>query len=191
MNQLQVEDQIFEAKDFSTDPLTVEAYENCTFVRCSFTNANLSNRRFIECVFNDCDLSNAKLHKTTLNDIKFVGCKLLGLHFDNCSEFLFTIFFENCAVDFSSFYKRSLKKTIFKRSSFKEVDFTEADLTGSIFDNCDLAKALFENTILEKADLRTAFHYSIDPEVNRIRKAKFSTAGIAGLLTKYDIVIDL
>ena len=190
MNQLQIEAQSFVAKDFSNEPLAAEAYENCTFIHCSFTNADLSNIRFIECVFNDCDLSNAKLHRTTFNDIKFIGCKLLGLHFENCSEFLFTVFFENCTIDFSSFYKRSLKKTAFINSSVKEVDFTGADLTGSTFDNSDLAKVLFENTILEKADLRNAYHYSIDPEINRIKKAKFSVAGIAGLLTKYDILIE-
>jgi len=32
-------------------------------------------------------------------------------------------------------------------------------------------------------------NYSIDPEKNKIKKARFSTAGIAGLLDKYDIEI--
>jgi hypothetical protein len=38
--------------------------------------------------------------------------------------------------------------------------------------------------------LRTSYNYSINPEVNRIKKAKFSTTGIAGLLHKYDIEIE-
>jgi hypothetical protein len=50
--------------------------------------------------------------------------------------------------------------------------------------------ATFESTIIEKADFRTSFNYSIDPEKNRIKKARFSLAGIAGLLDKYDIEID-
>jgi len=53
-----------------------------------------------------------------------------------------------------------------------------------------LAGAIFENTILEKADFRTSLNYSIDPENNRIRKAKFSILEISGLLDKYDIEID-
>ena len=69
-------------------------------------------------------------------------------------------------------------------------DFTEADLTNSVFDNCDLAGAKFEKTILEKADLRTSHNYSIDPEINKIKKAKFSVHGITGLLDKYDIEIE-
>lgn len=71
-----------------------------------------------------------------------------------------------------------------------EVDFTEANLTGSQFDACDLARALFENTILEAVDFRTSYNYSIDPTINRIKGAKFSQAGIAGLLDRYDIEID-
>jgi uncharacterized protein YjbI with pentapeptide repeats len=72
----------------------------------------------------------------------------------------------------------------------KEVDFSECDLTESIFENCDLNSANFDQTILEKADLRTAYNYSIDPEINRIKKAKFSIQSISGLLIKYDIKIE-
>jgi hypothetical protein len=42
---------------------------------------------------------------------------------------------------------------------------------------------------LEKTDFRSSFNYSIDPEVNRIKKAKFDRAGLAGLLDKYDLEI--
>ncbi|MGB5462457.1 MAG: pentapeptide repeat-containing protein, partial [Aureibaculum sp.] len=34
------------------------------------------------------------------------------------------------------------------------------------------------------------YNYSIDPEKNPIKKAKFSQDGIGGLLDKYDIVIE-
>jgi fluoroquinolone resistance protein len=53
-----------------------------------------------------------------------------------------------------------------------------------------MAGAIFENTILEKADFRTAYNYTIDPVQNRIKKAKFSVTGIAGLLSRYDIAIE-
>jgi uncharacterized protein YjbI with pentapeptide repeats len=71
-----------------------------------------------------------------------------------------------------------------------ETDFAECDLTNGVFDNCDLSGALFDHTNLEKADFRTAFNYSVDPENNRIKKAKFSLPGVTGLLHKYDIEID-
>jgi fluoroquinolone resistance protein len=70
------------------------------------------------------------------------------------------------------------------------VDFTNSDLTGLVFENCNLFGAIFENTILEKVDFRTSFNYSINPEINRIKKAKFSMVGIVGLLDKYNILIE-
>jgi len=83
-----------------------------------------------------------------------------------------------------------MKKTVFKNSQLHEADFSECDLTGSIFDNCDLAGATFDNTIIEKVDFRTSYNYSIDPERNKIKKARFSLLGVSGLLDKYDIEID-
>ena len=70
------------------------------------------------------------------------------------------------------------------------MDFSNADLSFSTFDFCDLQGALFDSTNLDRSDFRTAHHYSIDPENNRIKKAQFSLNGIIGLLDKYDIEID-
>ena len=60
----------------------------------------------------------------------------------------------------------------------------------AIFDNCDLARAAFVHSNLEKADLRTARNYTFDPELNRMKGAKFSHFGVSGLLTKYDISME-
>ncbi|MCW3075998.1 MAG: pentapeptide repeat-containing protein [Bacteroidetes bacterium] len=72
----------------------------------------------------------------------------------------------------------------------QEVDFSQADLSGSFFINCDLSRAVFDGTNLEKSDLRTSYNFTIDPERNKIKKARFSNAGLAGLLGKYDIIIE-
>ena len=83
-----------------------------------------------------------------------------------------------------------MKGTTFKNCSLREVDFTEAELSGSLFLECDLSDAKFEHTNLEKSDFTTALHYVIDPELNRIKGAKFSISGLSGLLIRYDIVIE-
>jgi uncharacterized protein YjbI with pentapeptide repeats len=114
---------------------------------------------------------------------------MVGFHFDLCDEFLFEVSFEKTILDLSSFYKRKLKNTSFNKCSLREIDFSEADLAGAVLNDCDLSKTLFENTILDKADLRTAFGYSINPELNSIKKTKFSIPGVIGLLDKYDIEI--
>jgi len=48
----------------------------------------------------------------------------------------------------------------------EQVDFTQSDLTGSAFKNCDLLNAIFKMTILEGADLKSSYNFSIDPEQN-------------------------
>ena len=137
-----------------------------------------------------CNLSLANLTKVLFNDVQFRDCKMLGLRFDTCNNFGLSFNFEQCILNHSSFYQAKLKKTTFQNTQLQEVDFTECDLKNVVFDNCDLARALFENTTLEKADFRTAFNYAIDPENNRIKKAKFSLVGVSGLLHKYDIQIE-
>lgn len=72
----------------------------------------------------------------------------------------------------------------------KEVSFIGTNLTNSSFENCNLDNAIFNDTQLAGADFRTAYNYKIDPEFNPMRKAKFSTQGIVGLLDKYDIKIE-
>jgi len=184
------EDKKFEKLNFIEKTLPFGVYENCIFFNCDFSNADLSNFSFAECKFSGCNISMAKLTKVTLNDVVFNSCKLLGLHFEDCNKMPFIISFENCTLNFSSFYKQKLKKIVFKNSEIREADFTDADLSAAIFDHCDLTKTKFENTILEKADFRTSFNYSINPELNKIKKAKFSMPGIIGLLDKYDIEIE-
>jgi fluoroquinolone resistance protein len=190
MEKAYVEDEKFEKIDFTENGLTRGEYENCVFIHCNFSNTDLSRTSFSECKFINCNLSLANLTNTVFRGIKFKDCKLVGLHFNHCDAFLFTVDFDHCLLNLSSFYKRKLKKTSFKHSNLREVDFTEADLTSSLFDNCDLLGATFEDTILEKADFRSSYHYSIHPEANKIKKAKFSMTGISGLLDKYDIEIE-
>ena len=83
-----------------------------------------------------------------------------------------------------------MRKAIFKDCTLHETDFTETDLTGSLFENCDLAGAVFSITVLENADLRSSVNFNIDPERNKIKKAKFSILGVTGLLMKYNIQIE-
>jgi fluoroquinolone resistance protein len=183
-------DITFEKKDFTQDALKKGEYESCIFKHCELSNTSLLDTAFVDCEFIDCNLSLAKLSGSLLRDVKFKGCKMLGLHFETCNQFGLSFTMEDCTVNHSSFYQTKLKKTIFKNVVMQEVDFTGCDLTASVFTNCDLLRATFDNTTLEKVDFRTAFNYSIDPERNRIKKAKFSVNGLHGLLAKYDITIE-
>lgn len=183
------EGQTFEKIDFTTEKFIKGEYEECVFVNCNFSGTDLSSTRFSDCSFSDCNLGNVKLGGTTLNNITFKGCKVLGWHFGDCERVLFSVKFENCILNYSSFFKVPLKATTFKDCQIHEADFTEADLTLATFNNCDLTKTLFDRSILEKADFRSAYNYSINPENNKMKKAKFSLHGLAGLLDKYGIEV--
>jgi hypothetical protein len=42
---------------------------------------------------------------------------------------------------------------------------------------------------LENSDFRTAHNFIVDPDKNKIKKAKFSVSGLPGLLLKYGLQI--
>lgn len=183
-------DQSYTAADF-TGKTPAGEYENCTFSGCDFSNADLSDTQFQDCVFRDSNLSLAKLRQTAFRNVEFKACKLLGLHFDDCNPFLFEVQFDHCTLNLSSFFGVSLKKTMFSSCQLEEVDFTEANLQEAVFDACNLSRAVFNRSNLEKADFRSALHYLIDPELNRMKGARFSVNGVAGLLAKYGIQLEV
>jgi len=190
MREAYVIDDIFDNINFTQRSLEVGEYENCTFRNCNFEYADFSNFKFTNCEFVDCNVSMTKLVGTAFRDVVFMDCKMFGMHFDDCNEFGMSFKFEGCALNNSVFYKTNIKRTIFKNCKLIEVDFAEADLTNSVFSNCDFSGATFERTNLEKADLRTSFNYTINPESNKLKKTKFSLSEVHGLLRRFDIEID-
>jgi uncharacterized protein YjbI with pentapeptide repeats len=131
-----------------------------------------------------------KILDTAFKTVKFTDCKLMGLRFEECNDFLFSVSFSNCQLNFSSFFKLKLKKIHFKNCMLQEVDFAQTDLSNSTFTDCDLSGALFSRSNLEKSDFRTSFNYSIDPVQNRLKKTLFSREGVVGLLDRFNIIIE-
>ena len=198
MKQVFIEEKTFDRTDFTQNPLSKGEYEYCKFVNCNFLKSDFSDIKFLECEFSGCNLSLVKLERSSLKEVKFKDCKMLGLNFGNCNAFEFVVYFDTCILNHSLFsditapvkQRVRFRRTVFKNSLLHEVDFTECDLSAAVFDNCDLTRTIFDRTMLEQADFRSSFNYSIDPELNRIKKAKFSQSGLAGLLEKYDLDLD-
>lgn len=189
MNQDYMEEEIFQKRDFTTSFLPKGSYESCTFIDCDFSNSDISDSKFMECEFKRCNLTMVELSNTILMNIKFSESKMLGLQFANCNTLLLSVSFSDCILNHSSFFTVNLKKTVFENTKLREVDFTKSDLTSSIFNNCDFTGAIFINTCIEKSDFSSSYNYVLDPDVNRIKKAKFGLPGVLGLLAKYDIEI--
>lgn len=182
--------QEFSNMDFTEIHFPTGDYEECVFSACSFSQSKLKGSNFSECKFVDCDLSMVNLTGITLRDCKFLRCKILGVKFESCNELLFSVDFVQCQLDFSSFFKLPLVNTVFNECGLLEVDFTQADLQGASFHQSDLSGAIFFESNLEKADFREAKNFSIDLEMNRMKKAKFTLAGAGGLLGKYKLDLE-
>ncbi len=187
MNDI-IYDKEFYGIDYTTTKIKND-YESCIFTNCNFSEISLRSFRFTECEFMDCDLSNAKIDETAFQDIQFINCKLLGLKFDSCSPFLLTFNFINCNLNFTSFYQLKIEKTIFKNCKMHEIDFAETNLSNAVFDNCDLSKSVFENSNLSKVNFISSYNFDINPELNILKKAKFSKENVIGLLSSYNIEI--
>jgi uncharacterized protein YjbI with pentapeptide repeats len=184
-----IEAQNFKNQDFTKKSLAKAKYDYCIFTDCNFGNSDLSSIAFVECTFVDCNLSNAKVDLTAFRTVKFSGCKLLGLRFDVCQKMMLAVSFENCVMDFVSFYGLKLPNTVFKNCQLHEADFSSSDFSNAVFDNCDFRLSTFDHTILEKADFQTAYNFEIHPTLNRIKKAKFSKENVVGLLLGFGIEI--
>jgi len=185
-----IENQQFISINYSGQKVQQTEFESCLFKDCNFTDANFSDNDFINCRFENCNFALTKLSGSGLKEVYFTGCKLVGIDFEVCSNFLFEVNFSQCVLDYSSFFGKKLKNTKFAECSLKEADFSTCDLSGAVFDRCDLLMTVFKQCNLEKTDFRSAYNYALDPEQNRMKKAKFSLSGLAGLLTKYKIDID-
>ena len=182
-------DQTFNTIDFEGQMLSRDGYDNCEFINCTFTNVDFADVSFMECTFKICDFSSSRLDNAGIKDVNFVECNFLGVDLSVCSPFLWKARFDDCQMDLIIASGMKLKGMEFTNCSLKEADFTEADLTSASFDGCNLERAIFQQSNLEKTDFRTAINYSFEPGNNILKKTQFSTSGIMGLLSSYDIVV--
>jgi fluoroquinolone resistance protein len=189
MEQLTYDDQTFDKLIMAGTVTRSREFQSCTFTNCDFSNSTFAGTKFLDCTFDGCNLSMAKLDSSTLNDVTFKNCKMLGVNFSPCADFLFSVGFDNCILDYSSFLGKKMLKTKFIRSTLKDVTFSQANLSGSSFEGCDLTAAVFNRTDLSAVNFVKAFNYDIDPEINNMKKAVFSAQGLEGLLTKHQLKV--
>lgn len=183
------QNKTFSAINYAEKELVGREFDKCNFKQVNFSNCKIQNCIFSDCVLEDCNLSLAQFPRTGFSSVKFKNCKLLGVDFNPVRDFSFSVSFDNCILDYASFSKKKLRNTLFKKCRILEANFEESDLTGSIFVDCDLNRASFSNTILIEVDFTSAYNFSIDPDKNQMKKAKFSVSGLQGLMEKYNLIV--
>jgi uncharacterized protein YjbI with pentapeptide repeats len=95
--------------------------------------------------------------------------------------------FQGCMMNYSSFLGLNLQGVNFVGCTLLEVDFSEIDLRKADFSDSDLERAIFRNSDIREADFSKARNYTLSPQLNKIKGAKFSLPEAMSLLYSMDI----
>lgn len=182
-------DKTYKNTIFGAYEIQRKEFENCTFDNCDFTQANFSGTLFIDCTFYECNFKEAKIGHVGFRNALFNHCNFTSVNFAMTDQVIHEFHFNTCLLDYAQFYALKLKKITFTNCSMVSVDFMQTDLSETLFDNCNLRLAVFTDANCEKADFYTSHDFTIDPEKTKLKRAIFSSEGIKGLLTKYNLVI--
>lgn len=188
-----IEDAEFKNLDLARGELKFKEIVETRFVKCSFSEALFHECRFRNCAFVDCDLTMLRVKSSQFSSVQFQGCKAIGINWAEASwangGFFRLIDFDDCTLNYSTFFGLKLRKMRLTNCIAREVDFGEADLTGADFAHTDLAGSTFMHTDLTEADFTHARNYTIAANANKLKKTKFSLPEALSLLTSLDIVL--
>ncbi len=179
--------ETYKSNDFSKQIMSEQSFMACEFHNCNFTESTLWNAKFVNCVFKGCNISLVKMDGCRFQDVRFIDCKLVGADFFKCDKPFFSVQFTHSILHYCNFSDLNLKGISFAECKLKECHFTNSGLVGASFKDSDLLGTIFHNSDLSKADFSSAINYDIDPQTNKIKKAKFSLPEAAALLRGFDI----
>lgn len=169
-------------------------FENCKFIQCKFVEAVFSHTRFTDCDFTSCDLSLAKFPGCKFSEVSFKNSKLIGINWTELNwpliKLTSPLYFYSCNLSHSSFYGLELSNLLIEECKAHDIDFRDANLSHASFAESDLLNSLFLHTNLNSANFTNAINYTIDPNENRIKRARFSFPDVLTLLNYFDIIIE-
>jgi len=182
------EDTAFTSLSLPDASLTDIEFFRCRFDSCQFLRTVFCRCRFEACVFQKCDLSLLQVTDCRFVDAKFVKSKMLGIDWTRAAKPL-AIALHGCNVSHSVFVELHLPKLEMTECVAREVDFTGVHLTKANLSRTDFLGSRFIHTDLSCADFSQAVNYSIDPTVNRVKKAVFTLPEAMSLLSAFDIIL--
>jgi fluoroquinolone resistance protein len=188
-----IEEAEFKNQDYADAVLNFKEMRETTFTRCNFSNAQFNECQFRECRFVDCNLSLVRVSSSRFADTQFERCQMVGINWTEAtwqkSGFFRLIDFDDCTLNYSTFFGLKLQKIKMTKCGAREVDLGEADLTGAVFTETDFAGSIFMHTNLTQADFTKARNYVINPQNNTLKKTKFSLPEAMNLLHGLGIVL--
>lgn len=187
-------DQEYENKKFIGLVLD-NSLENSSFVECTFTNCDLSqkliqNCKFENCKFTNCNLSSTNLNNTRLIDCKFIECKLTGIDFRTVNLTLgLVIDAEKSNLNYCVFEGIEIPKSKFIECDLVEADFSFSILHETSFTKSNLERTLFNGADLTDCDFTEAKNYIFNLANCKCKNAKFNYPEVLNLLKPHKIEI--
>ena len=185
-----LEDQNFKTHDFSDISFAEKSFSHCLFESCNFIESSWQSAKFASCIFKNCNLSLINLKNCRLYDVVFEESKLVGIDFSQYdTSFIFSISAKKCLIQHCSFSHLPMKKTLFQQSKIHGSNFIDSCLVEADFTGADLKDTMFHTCDLSNSNFCHAVNYAIDPQVNKVKGAKFSFPEVVGLLKNFEITI--
>jgi uncharacterized protein YjbI with pentapeptide repeats len=165
-----VEGATIDEKSIEGLKLSHQELYRCTFRKCAFPSARFEKVVFESCVFEDCDLTRMVVPHSAFRGVRFVRCKLLGVHFSALSAHP-ELTFEGCDLRYTVFDGQQLRGARFLDSKLDEASFEGCDLVDADFSSSELTGAVFGKCELAGADFSSARGLFLDPAKNRAKDA--------------------
>lgn len=187
------EDHAFEGLSLPGVEIRAKEFAGCTFTGCSFLEARLKACRFVDCRFVRCDLSLCRVEDCSFTTVEFIDSNMIGVNWTEASWPALGLFnaigFERCAISHSSFAGLRLRRVKMIDCVAHDADFAEANLSEAVCVGTDFKDSRFLHTDLGEADFTGAKNYAIAPNLNALRKTRFSLPEAMALLYGLDIIL--
>lgn len=174
------------------DLISRKEFSGCAFVKCAFNETVFQDCRFLDCTFTGCDLNLARLTGCSFANTQFKDSQVLGINWTETqwatSRIPFApVHFSGCVINYSIFMGLNLKKITLRKCSARDVSFEDANLTQADCAFTDFSNSRFLRTNLTEANFIGATNYDIAPNLNTLKKTKFSLPEAMSLLYNLDI----
>lgn len=180
----------FEHEEFSMK--TVPVLENTDFYQCTFKNIDFTdftfrNARFENCLFQSCSIPNSFKHDTKFIDCEMKECKATGCDFTRVSQTMFSMHFEKCSLNYSTFAEMDLRSCSFVGSILDGADLTSTRLNEVDLSEASLLNTDFSQADLSKANLTRSIINGIDPRTTKLKGITINQSNLIHLLGDLDI----
>lgn len=196
-NETYYENTVFKGTACESESVTDVLFEGCRFERCSLKETQFKKCKFRDCAFSHCDLNLIQVEDCVFSQASFDECKLVGINWAKAAWGKYdpllklkAVDFKHCVLNYSVFMGMNLNGVVMQHCIAKEVDLSDALLRQADCTHTDFTGSRFCHTDLTEADLRGASNYHIPPQMNTLKKTRFSLPEAMSLLYALDIEIE-